>query len=661
MQQTFYIESDEEIISVIGRLRKSGSEKNFFVFPKRALVLQSIINLRLFQREAQKLGKKVIVVTQDEAGRALAEKAGMETEQYSDDFSRDRAHVELAAPAPSIPAPAPVPAADGTERIALRADMIGSSDFHASSVQPSLRPEVPQTDMNDALGQRLRVRNASPERQPGLNSVRYAEEAAARSREIVEQQQPVRPMTDMAPVQSYQPAAVPLQAPSMPQAPVQQQAVPVASLPREERLRNFFADRTTTAPAPAPYRPSRPAAPAQAAVRPHIPSMGRHAGAVFAFLGVAALISVIGAGIILFLPEATVRVTPHRTVQSADTQFSAVADGGMSGEGSDVVSARIIEKDIEISKQMAATGASGASSQKARGTVVIYNAYGKDEQSLVATTRLETSDGKVYRLTKGVVVPGMTDIGGKDTPGAIEAEVVADQAGEEYNIGASEFTIPGFKGSPKYAKFSAKSSKSFIGGGNAGDGTAIVSKADLEKAESEAKAEAKKRFLEEAAASLGAGEKILEESIDAAARTVSVPQVGTAASSFDYQGTFQVRAFAVPEEQVRTKAGAGAAKEVAGIAFHPVSVTLTYGDVSPDYDRRAVRFRAHALITLESDIDADRFRMAILGKDQPGIEQAMGAFPGIKKISIDFSPEWFVTSVPDNEDRVSIVVGPGEE
>lgn len=650
MQQTFYIEPDEEIISVIGRLRKSGSEKNFFVFPKRALVLQSIINLRLFQREAQKLGKKIVIVTQDDAGRMLAEKAGLETEHYSDDFSRERAHVELA---PVQPAPVPAaPAAAPAEKLALRSDMIGSSDFHTSMPLPSAHAEPLRQEpvaVPDA-GQRLRVRNASPERQPGLNSVRYAEEAAARA--AAEQSSPRR-MDDMAlPAYQSQPVqAVPLQPAVLPAEPAP------SALPREERLRNFFADRTS-APAAAPYQPSRPAVSSPAA---YVPTMGRHASVVFAFIGIAVLVSAVGAAVIFFLPEATVRVTPHRTVQSADIQLSAVADGGMASESVDAVSARIIERDIEVVRQAQATGASGSSNQKARGTVVISNAYSKEEQSLVATTRFETPDGKIYRLTKGVTVPGMADIGGKETPGTIEAEVVADQAGEGYNIGASEFTIPGFKGSPKYQKFSAKSSKPFVGGGSASEGLTIVSKADLDKTESEAKADAKARFLEEAAASLGAGEKIIEESVDVAPRSVTAPQSGTAAASFEYRGTFQVRAFVVSEGAVRSKAEAGAAKEAAGIMFHPVSVSLTYGEVSADYDRRAARFRAHALITLESDVDADRFRTAIAGQEQSGIEQALGAFPGIKKISIDFSPEWFVTSVPEDEDRISIVVGPGEE
>src|SRR3989344_7933955 len=97
MPQTYYIESDEEIISIIGKLRKSGAEVNYFVVPKRALVLQSIVNLRLFQREAEKLGKKIVLVTQDEMGQNLAKKAGLETEKYSDDFNQKKAHLEMAA------------------------------------------------------------------------------------------------------------------------------------------------------------------------------------------------------------------------------------------------------------------------------------------------------------------------------------------------------------------------------------------------------------------------------------------------------------------------------------------------------------------------------------------------------------------------------------
>jgi hypothetical protein len=54
-------------------------------------------------------------------------------------------------------------------------------------------------------------------------------------------------------------------------------------------------------------------------------------------------------------------------------------------------------------------------------------------------------------------------------PGAIEAEVIADQAGSDFNIDPTDFKIPGFSGGPKFDKFYAKSSKSFSGGSSDGE------------------------------------------------------------------------------------------------------------------------------------------------------------------------------------------------
>ena len=68
MHQTFYIDVDEEISSVIDRLNKSMSIESYFVVPKRALFFQSIVNLKILKREADKVGKIVVIVTQDEVG-----------------------------------------------------------------------------------------------------------------------------------------------------------------------------------------------------------------------------------------------------------------------------------------------------------------------------------------------------------------------------------------------------------------------------------------------------------------------------------------------------------------------------------------------------------------------------------------------------------------
>lgn len=108
--------------------------------------------------------------------------------------------------------------------------------------------------------------------------------------------------------------------------------------------------------------------------------------------------------------------------------------------------------------------------KKASGKVVIYNAYSGDSQRLIKNTRLESPDHKIFRINDSVVVPGAKVAAGKVIePGSVEAVVYADAPGKDYNIGLSDFTIPGFKGDPRYTKFTAKSkADSPIGGGFAG-------------------------------------------------------------------------------------------------------------------------------------------------------------------------------------------------
>ena len=71
---------------------------------------------------------------------------------------------------------------------------------------------------------------------------------------------------------------------------------------------------------------------------------------------------------------------------------------------------------------------------QATGTVTIYNSW-SENQPLMATTRLLTPDGVLFRIKERVDVPA----GGK-----IEnVEVYADQPGTSGNIGPTSFTIPG--------------------------------------------------------------------------------------------------------------------------------------------------------------------------------------------------------------------------
>jgi hypothetical protein len=158
------------------------------------------------------------------------------------------------------------------------------------------------------------------------------------------------------------------------------------------------------------------------------------------------------------LHAATVRVSPDKTEFSGTLHIEAKADAAPTEIQYD--SLQFVES---ASKKVVATSEETVS-LKASGKMMIYNNYSNVGQELIAKTRFETKDGKIYRIDKAVTVPGYKIVEGKKVPGSIETTVYADVAGESYNGSKTDFTIPGFKGTAKYEGFYGRSTTDIIGG-----------------------------------------------------------------------------------------------------------------------------------------------------------------------------------------------------
>jgi hypothetical protein len=165
-----------------------------------------------------------------------------------------------------------------------------------------------------------------------------------------------------------------------------------------------------------------------------------------------------------YFASATVDITPSSQKAHIDQTFTASKDG----TGADLMF-RFMSLSETQTKHVPDTIDKNIK-KNSTGTVVIYNAYNGDSQRLIKNTRLESSDHKIFRLNDSVVVPGAKISKGKIIePGSVFAVVYADVADKDYNIGLSDFTIPGFKGDPRYSKFTARSKPdSPIGGGFSG-------------------------------------------------------------------------------------------------------------------------------------------------------------------------------------------------
>ncbi len=159
-----------------------------------------------------------------------------------------------------------------------------------------------------------------------------------------------------------------------------------------------------------------------------------------------------------------------------DNRDLTVGDTFKMSEGEGVL---FVEREGEKEKEFEATGEKTVS-QKATGIVRIFNEYSAS-QPLVKGTRLLSKEGKLFRTTRYVNIPAKK---------YVDVEVVAAEAGEEYNIGPTTFSLPGLVGTKRYTFVYGRSYSAMKGGRT--ENVKIVSREDIDRAKKEMQ-----RFIQE--------------------------------------------------------------------------------------------------------------------------------------------------------------------
>lgn len=102
-KETIYVDVDDEITAIIDKIRAAKGKVVALVLPKRATVLQSVVNMKLLKRTAEDASKNLVLVTSEAGLMPLAGSVGL--------------HVaDTPTSKPSIP-PAPIGPEDDTETI----------------------------------------------------------------------------------------------------------------------------------------------------------------------------------------------------------------------------------------------------------------------------------------------------------------------------------------------------------------------------------------------------------------------------------------------------------------------------------------------------------------------------------------------------------------
>lgn len=76
-KEVLYIDVDDEITAIIDKVTGSSQKIIALVLPKRATVLQSIVNMKLLKRSADEAGKKLVLITSETGLMPLAGSVGL--------------------------------------------------------------------------------------------------------------------------------------------------------------------------------------------------------------------------------------------------------------------------------------------------------------------------------------------------------------------------------------------------------------------------------------------------------------------------------------------------------------------------------------------------------------------------------------------------------
>ncbi len=372
-------------------------------------------------------------------------------------------------------------------------------------------------------------------------------------------------------------------------------------------------------------------------------------------LGIIFVVCVVLLYVILgVLPRVTIAIVTKKIQTQLTTSVTVVGSSTPLIDATTQVPGEIItERKTNIFKFLA-TGKE-TTKQKAQGSVALFNAYGTAPQVLVAQTRLESPDGKVFHLVNRVVIPGAKKTGTVLEPSSISADVIADQPGAAYNIDpVDRFTIPGFKGSDKYEKFYASSVEAMSGGS---DGeTAVASADDIKKAQQTSLDKMKESIAETIKLKTPNDFKPISGSEQFQMITQKVDARVDKDNNFSVALEAQLSLFIFKEQDVKTILQKKAQeKEQMPQDYIEKDGSLSYGQVVVDWKAGTVVLPTTYQATFWKPVDVVKLKTQILGKKETDLKTTVLSLQGIDKLTVSFWPFW-VSHVPRSDSRTTITV-----
>ena len=292
----------------------------------------------------------------------------------------------------------------------------------------------------------------------------------------------------------------------------------------------------------------------------------------------------------------------------------------------------------------------------ATGNVILYNAFSAEPQKLLINTRLQGSNGKIYKIDSQVTIPGMTGT----TPGSIAVGVHASDAGADYNSGPLDFKVVGFQGTPRYDAFYGRSNGSIAGGfsGNMPQ----VSDADKNNAVTTLQTTLQSDLWQKVTAQIPPGFVLFKNAafLSLGTTTIDTPASGSNQVSITQSGTLY--GFIFDEKKLTDTLATdlipaydGSDVYISNLQSLPFNLT-TNGTGTPSYaDITNINFTLTGTANFVWRVDADKLATDMLGKNKSDFNQVLSGYPNITSANLIVKPIW-KNSLPDNPNEIKVTV-----
>lgn len=351
----------------------------------------------------------------------------------------------------------------------------------------------------------------------------------------------------------------------------------------------------------------------------------------------------------LFLKKVTTDFTETVDITTAATSYSINTPGKI------ILPGELLRATQNIQMTFKANGKEEVK-EKARGILTVYNSYGSSPQVLVTTTRFESPNGKIFRTEKQITIPGARVQGGKIIPSKIDIEIVADDAGDVYNIEPSSgWKIPGLKGTPKYNGFYGENAKKITGG--ASGQRLSATDEDKKVAEDTVTAALKESLQAQMIVLLSEKFKTPEEGTVFQITKKEFQYPENDPENFVLYMEAEMKKFAFDEETLKRALLEKMKKSISGdVPMRVKTFNLSYASFLPMFENEKIAVTISGNIIFISDIDINKLKAELRGKTRSDMQKIIYSLPGLENAQTSLEPKWvfWLGSVPDKENKIYV-------